>query len=469
MDISKKLLVSVIVLIVSILTLLFTRTVPVSRLWKGYNVVYVKSSTLTDENVLDVLQKNGCKNVISKANQLIPVYSKFAPVQVQKENSYIFKRNGFFTDLTSTYLVFYVPEGQTSQINKAINELNCFSQTIASTEGSQSFPWLSPVFTLLFAIFLFYYSGNKLQLALSFIPMVLFGFCRPLYTVNAAIFLALFALYLAEKIYKRKDYFNDTKNNVYIFTLLACPLIILFISSAASALLYLVALVSSVSFICAYDEIKYFIDEKNGINSFNFVYIRRSSSVKILNKKSVLLMAGLSALIILILLLSNMLSGLSVSISNEDRPVLPGPASSSELNKRLPDLNDFVDWSWMTLSFPYRKLGDDSSLNKDLNGEAVSIKDYSKNGGGFNTSTTQVMTFNSSFINSIYDKVEKLEYPALEKLMLKQGKHSTYAYTSNTGSTSEKAVQFVLLLFAVVPLVLCVYYLAGVLRNGFSL
>ena len=79
------------------------------------------------------------------------------------------------------------------------------------------------------------------------------------------------------------------------------------------------------------------------------------------------------------------------------------------------------------------------------------------------------MTYDSSFVRSIYDKIEGTEYPALEKVLLVQGKNKSYGYTKSAGASSEKAVPLVLSIFALFPIVLFLYYIVGSLKDEASL
>ena len=103
---------------------------------------------------------------------------------------------------------------------------------------------------------------------------------------------------------------------------------------------------------------------------------------------------------------------------------------------------------------------------KDRFGETVFIPEYAENADGqIYKNTTKVLSYDSSFVRSIYDKLEENDYPSLEKLMLSQGKNTTYGYTKNTGTSSEKAVSFVLIFLAAIPLILFLYFIASNIKD----
>ena len=161
MKISTKFLASSALFALTFFFIICFRTVPESQLWKGWRLLYVKSEKLSEQNICSILEKNGCKNVVSRVNQKSPVYSEFAPIQVQPKNSYIYRKNGFFRDSSSTYLVFYVPEKSASALENAVSEINGYSETFASCDGGTVFPWICPVVEVIFFAGLFYFSKKK--------------------------------------------------------------------------------------------------------------------------------------------------------------------------------------------------------------------------------------------------------------------------------------------------------------------
>ena len=108
-------------------------------------------------------------------------------------------------------------------------------------------------------------------------------------------------------------------------------------------------------------------------------------------------------------------------------------------------------------------------------GESVVIPDFfmkKDSSSGKETifsSQNKVLTYDSSFVHSIYDKIDKSDYPALEKVLLLQGKNTSYGYTKSAGTSSEKAVPLVLSFFAFIPLILFLYYFVGTKKNEANL
>ena len=468
MKYSKKLVFSALIFIICVLASFCFHTVPESQLWKGYKILYVKSEKLSEDNIYSILLKNKCTDVVSRVNQKIPISSKMAPVQVQSKNSYLFTRDNFFTDKSKEFSVFYVPDKNAQNLSAAVLEIKGYPQTTVSTDSGSVFPWICPVITIIFAGFLLYLTKKRLNLALVFIPLVLLSIYRPWYTVCAAICPLLLADFLLVKIYERKGIFNDLTNGLFILPLVALPLLVLFFSSALSAFLSALSFCGGWALLTLYRELYYLNFFNSSQTKFSFVYIKNSSAVKTVNKKTAVLLPALFACIVILFAFSSVFRGISAGSDSSVRPALPGPLTQkSKISENsLPDLTDFMDWSWQTVSFPFRKLNSSADEKKDRFGETVFIPEYAENADGqIYKNTTKVLSYDSSFVRSIYDKLEENDYPSLEKLMLSQGKNTTYGYTKNTGTSSEKAVSFVLIFLAAIPLILFLYFIASNIKD----
>ena len=86
--------------------MIFFRTVPSSKLWDDYSVVYVQKNV--DESLIQKLFDDyGCKDVISGAEQFVPMeFSSESPeisMAIAKVDSsnYLVRRNLYFFDKTS--------------------------------------------------------------------------------------------------------------------------------------------------------------------------------------------------------------------------------------------------------------------------------------------------------------------------------------------------------------------------------
>lgn len=432
-------------------------------------MIYAKSQALTESQILDYFYKNGCQNIISRYNQSIPVYTNLSPIQVQAPDSYIFKRLGFFTDSTQEYFVFYINENQAKHINRALIEINQSGKAQAQSDTAKSFPWFMPLIVLVFCAVLVYFSKNKYLSAASLVPVCVLGFCRPLYTFCSALMLLSLSLFLMQKIWGRRGFFNDRKNGIYLLPLIAAPVIFLAFSSLVSSVFYVLCLIACAACIYLYQILFSYFESKR-TSSFNFVLIKGSSFITLVDTSNIRVF-GVFALLIFIILILSIFSTVSNPVFTDlNRPLLPSPVKSFSTD--LPSLDEFENWSWDTITFPYRKLNEANkasergfergSVRGSERGSTIHLDDYTLlQTGKIQQTNSKVLTFDSSFVDTIYDKVKKLDYPAIEKLMIKQGKNSYFAYTKNSGSSHERAGLFVILLLALVPALLCLHFWVG--------
>ena len=455
----------IIPIIVSILALFFLchfRGVPMSQFWKGYRVLYVYTDSLSAGDILTILEKNGADSVISSENQRLPFASALAPVESQNLESYISRRNDFFTDKSHRAHVFYIPENQSSQLEKSIRELSAFQSTSAGSDGTSSFPWIAPVIASLF--FALFFSKKRILFFLGSAFFLILVFTRPLFTVAAAAELYFFAFFIFHRLWARKDFCRRSLNSPFVMIFALSPILILILSSPVSAVFYLLSLFASVSLLQLY----YFY-EKHMEESYSFkpLMIRSARMIPLVGSLGSKLLCLLLAFLLAVLLFFQLSGNVSsISISSE-KPALPSPVSSSR--SELVSLQDYMIWAWNSLSFPYKKIGQ-SHYEEPQDGESVTITDYQEVMGKIQPVENTVMVYNSEFRSSIYKSIDDLDYPAIEKAMLKQGKNTRYAYSQNSSASSSERFGIVLLMtFIALTASLGFYYIIRRRRYGSSI
>mgnify|MGYP007069918993 CR=1 FL=1 len=440
------------------------KTVPMSQLWKGYRVLYVYSKNVTEDDVLAILEKHGCADVISRSNQRLPVVSSVAPVQAQDEDSYIFRRDSFFTDKSNSAMLFYIPETHASRLEKAVRELSAFQGTVAGTDGKSSFPWVAPIIVLAFFCLLFAFAKNRVLFTLGSVFMILLAFCRPLYSVSAGSALFVFAFFLFHRLWNRAGFMRTCLNSPYISVLALSPVLVILFASPLDALFYVLSALASLSLVYLFRAVE---EKRERSYSFQPVLIRSATMIPVVGRIGIRLF---SALVLCVALIAGAyaFSGTVSSLTESSSlPALPSPVASS--SSELPDMSDMVVWTWNTVTFPYRKI-DDNAARIPAENEAVTITDYIEADGKIVPVENTAYVFNAKFREMIYDSVASLDYPALEKLLLKQGKNVHYGYSKRSGSSaSEKFAPLILLVFIAVPVVLGVYYIVGRKRYGLSI
>ena len=451
------------VCLITVFAFIFFRTVPVSRLWKGYQVVYVKTQSATEQQLARLLEENGCRNVVSRSSQRIPIVSAFSPVQVQDPHSYLSKRDLFFRDETNTAFVFYVPEGQDIALARAISAVNSLKNTSAGTDGRASFPWGSPIVCLVFALVCLAFSKNKLTFASSAFFMVCFSFSRPLYTVSAAVCLALYGFFMFQKIWGRHAFAAGLASPLFAVCLLS-PVLLLFLSAPLSALFYALSLFAAFSAVLLADVVKSMYAESHEHYRFTPVMIRSARFIPLVERKEVKIILLLLLSVVVMLLLSFAGKRLSAVSVDDSRPALPSPLVGKTA---LPDLDDFVNWSWNTITFPYRRLSDERA-EVPVDGDSVAIPFFEETGGRIVQKEETVFVFNNAFRNKVFDSVRDLNYPALEKMMLRQGKDARYSYArGGTAVAGERFGTLLLILFMLFPAGIVLYFV--VIKRGYGI
>ncbi len=464
----KKIFPFVLSLVV-LLVLLAFKTLPVSQFWKGYRILYVYTEKLSENDILTILEKNGCENTISYGLQKVPVSSPISPVQTQSQNSYISLRNEFFMDKTHRAAVFYIPEEFSSALEHSIKELSAFQGTVAGTDGKSSFPYIAPIIAIVFFICLFSFSNKKLLFALGSFFFIVLSFSRPLYTISSSSCLFMFAFFLFHRLYLRKDFLKITLNSPYILIFSLLPVLILLFSSPLNALFYCLAFLGSVASVLSYKNYCDYIEEKNTTEySFKPVLICSARMFPVVGRLGIRLLSFLLVALLAIFIVFNVSGNVSSFSQSSSMPSLPSPVSAS--SSELVNLKDFVKWSWLSVTFPYRKIGNMTSASDIKEGESVSITDYVENGSKIVPMTTTAYVFNDEFRENVYKSIETLDYPAIEKLLLRQGKNASFGYASSAKtSSSEKFGSILLLILIAVPLALGIYYIWGRKRYGQSI
>lgn len=452
------------VVFTSFLIFVQSRTVPAGRLWDGYQVLYVYSQDLSGADIYSVLEKNGCRGVIAQNVQRIPVVSPVAPVQAQSAGSYIFRRNGFFTDRDNRALVFYIPEGQGAQMEKAMREIRAFQGTKAGTDGKNALPWLAPSIALFFFAVLLFFSPKRVLFCIgSFSPLV-FAVCRPYFTVAAASSLFLFAFFLFHKMWMHNGFLKEAFNSPFILLLSLSPVLVLFFASPLDSFFYVLGGISCAASVYLYGMYR---EKKDSGLSFRPVPIRSARMVFAFGQIGMHLVWLLVFCLAVVFIAYCFLGAASDFSDDSSEPFLPAPV---QRGASLPGMKDCLEWSWNTVTFPYRKIHDFTPDVPD-EGEAVSITDYIEENGAIRSVENTVYVFNSQFREFIYDAVEHLEYPALEKMLLKQGKYAVYGYVKgNSAASSERFGTALLVVFIALPSALGIYYyIVGRKRYGLGI
>lgn len=456
-----KIIVPISICVLSLVLFNVFRTVPESHHWKGFQLVYVSSNEFSEGDILSVLSKNGAKDVVSKKTLTLPKFSEFAPIQAQPADSYLFRRESFFSDESNSAMVFYVPSKYSSAVQKTVRELSGFRETVIGTDGASSFPWIPPLVTLAFAIICLFFAENFKYFLPAVILPLFFAFCRPLASVSASCCLSFTALVFVIKICDRKEFFRTLKNSKLILFFLGFPLVALIFVSPLDSVFYLLSLVSAASMIFL---VKTVSELKFTKNMFDPVFIRNARMVSVFERKTLKLMLCLSSAVLL-LFLSSLFSG-SVSSSDDSRPALPSPVTFGD-SSALPNFSDFTEWYWNSLTFPYKKLGEEFFRPEE--GEVVYMPEFKEVDGKIVEEQVPVYSFDDEFKKSVEDDVLSQNKNSLEKIILSQGLGAEFEFSRSSGFVQERFGKTFLLVFMIIPLIFAGYYILLGKKYGFSI
>ncbi len=463
MKIPAKVFLPAAICFFSLFTLYLFHTVPESRLWKGWTVFYVESSVLSEADILATLTDNGCKNVISRSNQRSPIVSPYSPLQLVSADSYLNRRNAFFFDETSQAMVFYVPDSEGAALSRAIEAIEHNPNTECGTDSAAAFPYLAPLFTLVFAIITLVLSKRKLYFAPCALFFVALAFSRPLFTVATCSSFALAGFFILLKLIGRQGFLRRTMRSPIAVLLLIMPLFVLCASSPVNTVFYVLALSGAISALLLIEALR----ELYYKNAFSPIYIRTAYDIAFINAVDVKALAALTGACILVLLASLWGRTVQASSGSSDKLALPAPVSYGNADV-LPNLDDFLVWSWKTVTFPYQRLSQAATTEAPKEGERITLPTYSEEGGAITAREETVLVFDGGFRDNILSTIKTLDYPALEAMLVKQGRTAIYAFVRNGNEAVERLGALLLTMCTTISLGVTAYCTLRKRRYGFG-
>ncbi len=452
--------ISFAVILLTILSLIFLRSLPVTKIWNSYSVVYV-DKILDEGEVLSFFEKEGIQNVVSFSNQKIPVVNEMTPVIPQTEGSYLFSRLKYFSDKSFKYNLFYVPQIYEGSASKAVNKISSQRKVSAGMDGKKQFPWAAFCISCAVYFVFFALSGNKTAFALSGIFPLFMTLSLPFYPVAAAVILFLLAFYLAQRIWGRKGFILFTLKNFYFDALCIFGFLMLFLFSWRSALLSVFCVASSLCLLYFLACFENYCDSKN---AFSYVKIFSAKQMPIMYRQKAFVCA-FTAVPLLVCVVLFFVSARFSNSKNSRSVSLPGPVENTakfSQSDLLPTIDDFYKWDFYVESFPYRQLNNFETEEKVSEEEKILINRFKNTEKGIEVFDEEIMIFDDSFKSSADKKIDELSNDSIEKFLRKQGRNLTVAYTSNFSSHSASqndVLSSVLLIAALlVPALMSLFY-----------
>ena len=407
---------------------------------------------------MSVLSDSGCKDVITASQQKVPFDLQSGPaVSVSVDNPYLTKRAAYFSDSSSRYALYYIPDSYGHSLVKAVHTLQEKNHTAAGIDVRSSFPWIVPVICFLFYILLLLRAENRTAFCIAGFFPVIFSLTFPFYPNAAAVCLILYALYIMQKFWRRTYAVKRITASPVIILYSAGAIIIVFVNALTSGLIFILSCAGAFSAVYILREYQL---EKDANSIFNPVYIRPAQMVSAVSRDSVRLLL-ISAAGIVILVLSLLFNTASVPSSDTKDLSLPVPVRYTK-NAVLPGLDDYIIWSWNTASYPYRSLNSTEKHSAvPANGETVTMPEYTETENGITEKDTVMLRFDSSFRKTVVRNIDSLPYPAVEKLMKRQGNNVSVIYAGSGGSSYDGLSLLLLITALFVPLSVFIYIKCG--------
>lgn len=449
-----RLLLPVLLIVLCLVSLALFRSVPVTRIWKGYSVLSVESS-VPEAVVLARMAEHGCEGVISLSLQKEPVASPIVPVQIQSGGGYLEQRLSYFSDEGGRFRLFYVPDAFEKETVRALDALSKETGAAMNMDGKSRYPFLVPLLTFSLWLLLGTMSRNKVVFAVPSLFVVLLTLSQPFYAVAAPCALLLLAMLLAQCLWGRRDMFKALAANRFVLVPAVAAIVLLAANGLRAAGLSFAVCAASVS---AVSLLAQWHRAKENRASFVFVPIFSARRVYAMNAHASLWVLVVAAMVLVFLLLFLGSARFAPSFGVAEELSLPSPVASDEPSRRLPSFSDYMDWAWAVVSFPYRSLHDgpvDSAW-----GEEVTMPHFRERNGAIEAYSTVVLRYDEDFAASVEKSVSQLSYPAIEKLLAAQGRNVQVSYsTTASGGERRDGISLALLVAALcIPLGMYAFY-----------
>lgn len=458
MNYVKKYIFSFIIFAIYFIALFSFKTLPVSKLWNGYSAVYVPIKT-ESKLVLSILENAGCKDIISFDKQEIPFYSEFLPISFLDKFNYIENRKLYFFDKGKNVMIYYIPDEYNKNASAAVSILNNKYSIDAGLDCKSSFPVLIPIISFIVFFLFFIFSKNKLIYFCSSIFSLFFIFAMPFYLNASCVSFYFYLCFLCQKYWRRKNAIDCLIKKLGFIILLLLILSFSFFSSILSGILFI------FSIVCSYLAIKmvYLIQiEIESKIRFNPVLIIPSNHIKLLRakdlKKSIVNIISSGIFIIFYIFSANLFI-----ISNAEDLFFPMPTSYNKEKENvniIPNLDNYLIWSWNTITLPFRSLNESYSIVPQ-EGETIKIQRFENTSQGIKTFDEVLYCYDDTFKENVINYIDELDYPAVEKLMKKQNKGFEIKYSKGLAEKFKKSNIILMLVIFLIPFLMAVNYLIG--------
>lgn len=444
----KKFFIPLAILIVSVVCFNLFKVIPVTKLWKNYTVLFV-SIDYPSEKVLSLLRDKGCENVIALENQKVPLnVSQQSPevalaLSGMEKSDYLNRRADFFFDRNHNVKVYYIPEQFEKNVQDTVSDLRD-EGILCGINTKSAYPWAAILIYIAFCGVLTFYSKDR-KVTLTCVLFGLYFLSKvPFFTVAASLVLLQYVLFLFSRIYDREGSENYVISNICMITFIGASILVILSTGFKFLLLYVMLICSEY---CLFQLSKAFEELKDRAFSFRPVKIRSAKHIKVYTKKTVFCMLLCFAGCLIIFGTSFLSFNFGVGNNGGSFSL---PASKSGVGN-LPGLDEFVDWKWEAMTYPYKSLYR-NNFGKTDNGDTVYFKSYNMQDGKIVEAMNSI-SYNAGFKKNAVEEIDSLDFPAIEKVIKEQGTSKNFGYAS-AGSQSTSLLSLIFMVFSfVIPLI----------------
>ena len=400
--------------------------------------------------VIEGLEKCGCKAVICRAAQRVPLDLPQNSPEVSLAalgagaSDYLLRRNQFFFDKSGALELYYIPNEYGKNLKAAAASLKA-EHSVNAAVGGGSYPLAAPFLTLSFAFFLLFFSEERMLFAFFAFPPTLHAFCFPAYTSASAVCLLLCAAFFALSAWDRKNAVCLLLKSRDVIVLTAASCAVSVTSGVRGAVFFMIAALSGLCALFLTGKARSLFERQ-----YSFVPVKILSagaiSINAKNTRSALIGAAAASALLALFALPSVLD--SSLVLRGGAPLFPAARAR---DGSFASLQDFTEWRWEALTYPYISV---NAAGDEKNIRSVSFFRY-ENTGGLIAERQQTITFDAEFKKNALDSINALDFPAVEKL-LKRQKTLRAGYASAASQTVSVFTIIALALGGAAPLFLSV-------------
>ena len=424
------------------------KSAPSSKLWKAYTLLSVPAQT--DASLVDkVLAEQNCSGCVTLEGQA----KKYS-------SGYEKRKSLYFFDKEKNYKLCYVPDSSAKAAERAVQILQSNFHVNAFLGSKASFSYFPLLVCLLAFLVFLRFAENKKIFSLAAAPGLFYSFCNPFYAAAAAVCLELYALFLAQKLWRRKGAAKALAQNFYMALFFAAAFAVSFSAGFKRGILFALNILCSLSLLLLF--FNWEIQQEKSAR-FLPVYIRSAKRVAAMTlenlKKAFFVSAEVFLLFIFLMTGTNFLSS-----GGKRGLLLPAPKEYNESDKDFPTLEDYFVEKWNEAAAPYRSLNKERS-NAPKEGEAIEMTHYEKTDKGIKSRRELLLSYDKAFKRDAALALEKSDFPSIEKVWKAQGRQFSTAYAAGGSENAGFELVAALLIAALLPFFAALRYIF-ILRRG---